>query len=453
MLDPNFLRENADKVRAYVTSGRGRAEKVDIDKWLELDKQRTSLIIKKDDLNRKKNELAKLGQEGKIEEVRELGRQIKEETSKVEEEYNKVTKEWQEILDWLPNVPLADVPYGTSADDNVEIKAWIPGTGYVDPKFLDGAEGSANAMPNVGSNANEEFQPRPHWEIGQELNLIDLDAGSRTSGSRFYYLKNEAYLLIEGIFYILTKRLLEEGFSPMVVPLLVREEALYAVGQFPEEKDQVYAIKTDNIENANQLYLIGSSESSNFNYYRDAILDEAELPEKIMAKTTCFRSEAGSWGKDVRGIKRTHQFEKLEMNMIIKNDLDAALAAHEYLLSINEWLLQQLEIPYHVINMCLGDLGYNAAAKKYDVEVWLPSTGEFMEVMSDSITTDYQTRRFNIRYRDENRQLQYAYTLNDTGATHRLLIAILDHYQQKDGSVKVPKVLQEYVGKEVIKRG
>jgi len=174
------------------------------------------------------------------------------------------------------------------------------------------------------------------------------------------------------------------------------------------------------------------------------------LPVKMVAQTDCFRSEAGSWGKDVRGMKRVHQFEKMEMDMVIEATEEKARETQEYLLGLNEWLLQQLELPYHVINMCTGDLGYAAAAKKYDVEVWLPEQKAFMEVMSDSITTDFQSRRLNIKYQDDKGNKNYAYTVNDTGATQRLLIAIIEHYQQQDGTIKVPKVLQPMLGKEYI---
>jgi seryl-tRNA synthetase len=224
---------------------------------------------------------------------------------------------------------------------------------------------------------------------------------------------------------------------------------LYGSSHFPGDADQVYKLEAEYLEDSNSLYLIGSSEPSNFAYFADKILDLSS-PIKVMAQTPCFRSEVGSWGRDVRGIKRTHQFDKIEMNVIMEADDDKAREMQEYLLSINEWLLQTLQIPYHVINMCIGDLGYYAASKKYDVEFWTPTMGGFTELMSNSITTDYQSRRLNIRYKDANGNLKYAYTLNDTGITHRILIALLDHYQQSDGTLKVPEALVDYVGKEFI---
>jgi seryl-tRNA synthetase len=256
---------------------------------------------------------------------------------------------------------------------------------------------------------------------------------------------------MNGIFHLLTEKLLSEGFILMYVPTLVKERLLYGTSHFPADADQVYKVDSSNVENKRALYLLGSAESSLIGYWMDKVIKKENLPIKATAITTCFRSEAGSWGKDVRGIKRVHQFDKQEMIMIVENSVDQARKAHEYLLSINEWLLQKLELPYRVINMCYGELGYAAAAKKYDYELWLPSQQSFMEVGSNSITTDYQARRLNIRYQDDDKKIKYVYTLNDTGATHRLLIGIIDHYQQSDGSLLVPKVLRKYVGKDKIK--
>jgi seryl-tRNA synthetase len=256
-----------------------------------------------------------------------------------------------------------------------------------------------------------------------------------------------------GVFDMLMKKIMADGFIPMYVPVLTKERALYGSSQFPADMDQIYKIDNAYVEEGQSLYLIGSSEPSLFAYYADTCVKREELPIKMFALTPCFRSEAGSWGKDVRGIKRVHQFDKLEMDIVALPDLKAAIELHEYMLGINEWLLQTLELPYHVINMCTGDLGYAAAAKKYDVEVWLPGDKVFMETMSDSMTTDYQARRMNIKCNDKysfgGREL--VYTLNDTGATHRLLIALIEHYQQADGSIKVPAALKSYINKDFIK--
>lgn len=451
MVDPNVLRENPEKFKKLIANGRADGSKADVVKWLELDKKRSQLIQNADKLKSERNELSK-GIQGKPNpEIVEKVKNLKIEIEKFDSEINAIESEWKRILDWVPNLPLAEVPEGRGSDENVEIKAWEPADGYLQHDKLGLAEHSGKYMPKTGVHADKEFTPKPHWEIGVDLDLMDLEAGSKTSGSRFYYLKGDGVLLVYAVFDLLFKKLLKEGFQPMIVPLLVREKALYGSSHFPGDADQVYKLDNVNLEDeTNALYLIGSSEPSNFAYFMDKTLDLKENPVKIMAQTPCFRSEVGSWGKDVRGIKRTHQFDKLEMNIVMEANDEKAREMHEYLLSLNEWLMQELKIPYHVINMCLGDLGYYAAAKKYDIEFWTPSQNAYTEVMSDSITTDYQTRRLNIKYTDKEGNKKYAYTLNDTGITHRILIAILEHYQQSDGSLLVPDVLQEYVGKKKI---
>ena len=244
-----------------------------------------------------------------------------------------------------------------------------------------------------------------------------------------------------GINRMLTDELVRRGYMPIVPPLLVRERSLYGTSQFPEGRDQVYEIKTDNVEEPLPLFLVGSSEPANFSYFMDRTLDADELPVKIFASTPCFRSEAGSWGKDVKGIKRVHQFDKIEMNAVCTEGQSAAI--FEEFGEINEWLLQQLELPYRIVDKCTGDAGYLATHRQRDVEVWLSGSREYMEVMTDTNTTDYQSRRLNIRYRGDDGGLRYAHTVNDTGcAMGRMLIAILDNYQQADGSVAVPPVLR-----------
>ncbi|CAG0939334.1 seryl-tRNA synthetase [Candidatus Brocadiaceae bacterium] len=453
MLDVNYIRANPDKIRNLVNIGRASNDKVDIDKWLYLDTQRRELLVKLDEINRKRNELAQKGKQGvDIESLKEEGRKLKEESTQLNTQIEELTKQWQGILDWIPNIPYEEVPVGTTSNQNIEFKAWTPESSYLPAEKLSGAEGSAASMPKYAVNSTKNFTPRPHWEIGPALDIMDLEAGPKVSGSRFYYIKKEGALIIMAVFNLLMKKLLQDGFDPMLVPLLVKERVLYGSGHFPGDADQIYKLENKYVEDNSQLYLLGSSEPSNFAYFMDKILNFDELPVKVMAQTACFRSEVGSWGKDVRGIKRTHQFDKLEMNMIIEADDEKAREMHEYLLSINEWLLQELKLPYHIINMCTGDLGYYAAAKKYDVEVWLPSTAEYMEVMSDSITTDFQTRRLNIKYRDQEGNLKYPYTLNDTGATHRLLIAIIEHYQTENGDLNVPDVLRDFVGKNLVSK-
>jgi seryl-tRNA synthetase len=296
---------------------------------------------------------------------------------------------------------------------------------------------------------DQDFPPLHYADIAEKLGGIDLIQGAKVSGSRFAYLIGDIARLQIALQQMLTSKLLTDGFAPIVPPLLVRERSLYGTSHFPEGRDQVYEIKPTNVEEGNELFLVGSSEPANFSYFMDRTLPEAELPIRIFAVTPCFRSEAGSWGKDVKGIKRVHQFDKLELNAVCTGAQAADIYAE--FLAINEWLLQSLELPYHVIAKSTGDAGYLATHRQRDVEVWLSGTREFMEVTTDTDTSDYQARRLNIRYKPAEGPVQFANTVNDTGcAFGRMLIAILDNYQQKDGSVMVPTVLRPVVGKDTL---
>jgi seryl-tRNA synthetase len=306
-------------------------------------------------------------------------------------------------------------------------------------------------MPKAPLHSDsQDFAALHYSELGERLGGIDTIQGGKVSGSRFAYILGDVALLQMAIHRLLTDHLIGRGYSPVVPPLLVRERALFGTSQFPEGRDQVYEIKTDNVEEPLPLFLVGSSEPANFSYFMDRTLEEAALPYRVFAATPCFRSEAGSWGKDVRGIKRVHQFDKIEMNAVCTESQSGAI--YEEFRTINEWLLQQLELPYRIVDKCTGDAGYLASYRQRDVEVWMSGSGEFMEVMTDTHTSDYQARRLNIRYRPSGGGIRHCHTVNDTGcAMGRMLIAILDNYQQSDGSVKVPEALQPMVGKEALR--
>lgn len=455
MLSIQYIKSNINKVKENIINRGFDSKKADIDRLLILDKEKNDLQIEIDKLRESRNELSKLmgSKRGDLpQELINEGKIIKDRINELEPLLSEKVKEWNTIMSFIPNISLDDVPIGNSEEENIEIKAWSPTMGEFSGDKLSKANGSIEYMPKWGSNSDKDFTPIPHYEIGKKLDLLDLETGAKVSGSRFYYLKNEGQLLMYALFDLVLKKLLKDNFIPMYVPLLVRERALFGTSHFPADADQVYEIKNDYLEEKYSLYLIGSSEPSLFSYYSDKVIDHSVLPIKMFTQSPCFRSEAGSWGKDIRGMKRVHQFEKMEMDIILENDIVKAQEIMDYLLGINEWLLRELEIPYHVINMCTSDLGYAAAAKKYDIEVFIPSDNKYMEVMSDSITTDFQSRRLNIKYKDKDGNKNYAYTINDTAATHRLLIAIIEHYQQSDGSIKIPKALQGFFDKEYIKR-
>jgi seryl-tRNA synthetase len=448
MIDIKEIRENPQRLREVIRLRRVDPAKADLDRWLELDQQRRQLRAALDGINAEKNKLASLGL-GKDDPdtARRWGQELREKSRTLEDSLSQVTKEWQAILDWFPNWPHPDMPKGQSEADNVEERAWIPGTGYLSSGQLGKNGHTAPLMPQKPLHADDaNFTPLHHAELGEKLGGVDTLQGAKASGSRFAYILGDMAAMQLAIHQLLVEKLLSQEFQPIIPPLLVRERSLYGTSHFPEGRDQVYEIKPHNVEDAGELFLIGSSEPANFSYFMDKTFSENELPIKAFAATPCFRSEAGSWGKDVKGIKRLHQFDKIEMNAVSTREQSELI--YEEFLKINEWLLQTLELPYHVIDKCSGDAGYLASHRQRDVEVWLSGAREFMEVMTDTNTTDYQSRRLNIRYKSRDGAIHFCHTINDTGcAMGRMLIAILDNYQQTDGSVKVPKALQPFVKK------
>ncbi len=447
MIDVKTIRAETEALREAIRLRKVDPEKADVDRWLELDVKRRQLQGEIDALNIEKKQLAKLGRENP-DAAREKGQQLREQGRTLERQMGELTGEWQQILDWFPNWPHADMPRGAGEEDNPEIKVWIPARGYLDEEKLGKGNDSAQYMPQFPLHGDGEFAAVHHAELGVQLGGVDTLQASQVSGSRFAYLRGDMSRLQYALSRLLIDELFQRGYEMFVPPLLVRERALYGTSHFPEGRDQVYAINSDNVEDGSQLFLIGSSEPTNFSYFADRTLDAEELPVKLFAYTACFRSEAGSWGKDVKGIKRVHQFDKIEMNAVCLPGQSEAIYAE--LAEINEWLLQQLQLPYRIVDKCSGDAGYLASHRQCDMEVWMSGSREYMEVMTDTNTTDYQARRLNIRYKG-GKERGFCHTVNDTGcAMGRLLIAILDNYQQSDGSVKVPEVLRAVLGKDVL---
>lgn len=449
MIDVREVRSNPDSMREAIRIRKVDPSLADLDRWLELDERKRSLQLEIDALNGEKKQLARLGKSDP-EKARAQGQQLREKGKQLEQEMNAVTSGWQDILDWFPNWPHPDMPAGTSDADNVEIKAWIPQSGYLDGSLLGIGEKSAVSMPVRPYHAAAgDFTPLHHAEMGAALGGVDTLQGSKVSGSRFAYLIGDIARLQYGLTQLLADELLNRGYDMVVPPLLVRERSLYGTSHFPEGRDQVYEIKSHNVEEDVPLFLVGSSEPTNFSYFMDRTLRAEQLPVKIFAATSCFRSEAGSWGKDVKGIKRVHQFDKIEMNAVCAPDQSDAI--YEEFGQINEWLLQTLQLPYRVVEKCHGDAGYLASHRQRDLDVWLSGSREYMEVMTDTNTTDYQARRLNIRFKGEKGGPEFCHTVNDTGcAMGRMLIAIMDNYQQPEGDVLVPEPLRRVMGKERI---
>ena len=452
MIDPKQARANAGRLKEIVRLRKVDPARADVDRWLELDARRRALQTAIDGLNSEKKKIAALGKSDPNA-ARQKGQEIREKSRALDAEASEVNAEWAALMDWFPNFIDPEMPEGQGEADNVEECAWVPGQGYLDSGTLGRANHSAEFMPARPPHSGDvDFKPLHYTELGERLGGIDTLQGGKVSGSRFAYLLGDIALMQMAIHRLLTDELLRRGFTPFIPPLLVRERALHGTSQFPEGRDQVYEIKTHNIEEPLPLFLVGSSEPANFSYFMDRMLDEADLPMRVFAATPCFRSEAGSWGKDVRGIKRVHQFDKIEMNAVCTPDQSADM--YRQFREMNEWLMQQLALPYRIVDKCTGDAGYLASYRQRDVEVWMAGSQEFMEVMTDTNTSDYQARRLNIRYRGNDGKVRHCHTVNDTGcAMGRMLIAILDNYQQPEGSVRVPEALRPLMGKDLLGPG
>jgi seryl-tRNA synthetase len=315
----------------------------------------------------------------------------------------------------VPNVPAADVPEGLTDADNVEIRRW-------------------------GERPAFSFTPRDHVELGEILDLIDFKRAVRIAGTRTYYLKNEAVLLELAVLRFTLDHMMRRGFIPMLVPHLVKDEAMIGTAYFPGGEEQAYRVEKDAVN------LIGTAEVPLTAYHYDEILHESELPKRYVGMSTCYRREAGTYGRDTRGLYRIHQFHKLEQVIICTADEQVSIVEHEDIVRHAEEILQALQLPYRVVNVCGGDLGA-PQVKKYDIETWMPSRNGYGETHSASRFYDFQARRLKLRYRDRQGRVHYAHTLNNTViASPRILIPILEIYQQEDGSVIVPEALRPYMG-------
>ncbi|HJR91516.1 MAG TPA: serine--tRNA ligase, partial [Acidimicrobiia bacterium] len=320
-------------------------------------------------------------------------------------------------------------------------RLWLTVPNLVDPTAAEGQEDEGEVLREVGERPEFGFVPRDYADLGESLDVIDTERAAKVSGSRFGYLKGRAVLLEFALVRWAFDKLVGAGHTPMVPPVLVREEALVGTGFFPADRDQVYAVQED------ELYLVGTSEVPLAAYHGDEIFEAADLPARYAGFSTCFRREAGTYGKDTTGIFRVHQFDKVEMFVFCRPE--DSPGEHERLLGIEESLVQDLDVPYRVVNIPAGDLGASAA-KKYDIEAWFPSQERYREITSCSNTTDYQARRLRVRYRADGSN-EVTHTLNGTAcAIGRTILAILENHQRSDGSVEIPAALRPYTGFDAI---
>lgn len=418
MLDINFIRENSKLVQSEADA---KGVKADISKLLKLDDRRRELIAEVESLRAERNEVANSMKGGKPSaELIEQGKVIKEKLSTIENEFNEVVAEYNQAMLGVPNIMHETVVRAPGEEGNTVVRT-------------------------VGKKPEFDFKVLDHVELGEELDLIDMKTAAKVSGARFYYLKGDLVLLEQALVSWILHKLVAKGFTPVQTPTLVREEMMEATGFFPAERNEIYTVNPDD----DNLYLAGTSEVPLTGLHLVNKLNQSDLPKFYVGYSTCYRREAGSYGKDTQGILRVHQFNKLEMYCFA--DPSKSWEIHEKMLSIEEEILTELGLHYQVINIGSGDLGA-PAAKKYDCEVWIPSQKKFRELTSCSNCTDYQSRRMNIKYKDENGKSTFVHTLNGTAmASTRTLIAIIENYQTKDGHVVIPEVLRPFIGgKEII---
>ncbi len=418
MLDIKFIRENKDIVEA---GARKKRIKVDIERLLELDTKRRELQATYDQKRAEQNVASEAIAKASPEERQKLiasMQQVKETLKLAEESLAEVMKEWRLLMLHVPNVPDISVPEGESDADNQEVKLW----GEL-PKF--------------------DFEPKSASELLLANDMADLERGAKVAGFRGYFLKNDGVRLVWALERFVQDRFMNrEGFQPMIVPSLVRKEPFMGTGYLPQSEEDLY--KTQDGD-----YLAGTAEVAAMGYYMDEILDKKDLPIKFFAFSPCFRREAGSHGKDEKGIFRVHEFVKYEQVILCEASHEESVRHHEELTANSEALLQELKLPYHVVLNCGGDIGLGQV-KKYDIEAWMPSEKRYRETHSSSYFHDFQTRRLNIRYRD-GETVRFAHSLNNTAlALPRILCHIVENYQQADGSIAIPEALRPYMGKDSI---
>jgi seryl-tRNA synthetase len=418
MLDPQLLRTDPEAVAAALAP---RGYELDVDAWRELESRRKDLQIHVQELQNQKNQSAKsIGQaksrgediQPLLEEVRHLGEKL----SRAETQFGEVRDQQQAWLMEIPNLALPGVPAGADENDNVEIRKW-------------------------GEPTKFDFEPRGHVELGEKSGMIDSPSAAKLAGSRFVVLKDGLSRMHRALAqFMLDVHTREHGYTEVYLPYLVNTETMTGTGQLPKFEEDAFATTDDP-----PRYLIPTAEVPMTNLVAGEIVNAEDLPLRFTSQTPCFRREAGSYGKDTRGIIRQHQFEKVELVQITRpEDSSAAL---EQLTSHAESILQRLEIPYRVIVLCTGDMGF-ASAQTFDIEAWLPGQGTYREISSCSVCTDFQARRMKARWRNpDTGKPELVHTLNGSGlAVGRTLIAVMENYQQQDGSIRVPEVLQPYMG-------
>ncbi|MFA6608320.1 MAG: serine--tRNA ligase [Candidatus Paceibacterota bacterium] len=417
MLDIKFIRENSDIIK--MASAKKHLS-FNVDELVASDTKRLEILKTVEDLRAQQNLASEAITKATTEERNGLidsMRRVKDDLKQKEEELEEVMKTWRTLMLAVPNIPDISVPEGASDADNVEVKKW----GDI-PQF--------------------SFEVLDHTQIMEAQDMVDFERGTKTSGFRGYFLKNDGAMLEMAVWQYAMSRWQGKGFTPMLVPSLVRRETLLGTGYLPQGEDDLYKDGND--------YFAGTGEVATMFYHSDEVLDVKSLPKKYIVWSPCFRKEAGSHGKDVKGLVRVHEFYKCEQVVLCEASHETSVKYHEEIREHSEEMMQELGLTYHTVANCGGDLGLGQV-KKYDIEVWMPSQEKYRETHSASYFHDFQTRRLNIRYKDTEGKLHYVHSLNNTAAaTPRLITAIIENYQQADGTIKVPEVLVPFMGGKTV---
>ncbi len=421
MLDIKFIRENKDIVKAAALK---KHIEIDIDRLIEVDDDRRKRIAsfekKKAEQNAVSEQIVRIKDQSEQDNLITKMRMLKDVIAGDEAELKEVMKEWQYLMVRVPNIPDMSVPEGESDADNQEIRKW-------------------------GEIKEFGFEPKNHMELMQNLSIVDFERGTKIAGFRGHVLKGDAVRLQFALFQFVQDKLQEiGGFTPAIIPSLLKKEPFIGTCFLPQSEEDLYKTQDEN-------YLAGTGEVGMMGYFMDEVLDKKDFPIKFLAFSPCFRREAGSHGKDAKGLMRVHEFFKLEQVVLCEASHEESVKIHEEITENSEKIMQALNIPYRVVVNSGGDLGLGQV-KKYDIEGWVPSEKKYRETHSSSYFHDFQTRRLNIKYKDENGKLKFAHSLNNTAiATPRVLIHIIENNQNEDGSINVPEALQKYMGKDIIK--
>lgn len=436
MLDIRYIREHKEELKRAIKDKR---LDLDLDRLVEVDNTRRFLITEVEKLQEERNKLSAKVSQATDDHDRQFliegGQKIKQKIEKLEEQLKEVLSLFDKLMILVPTIPAPDTPPGESDQDNVEVYRW-------------------------GEIAKFDFKPLDHFELGKKLDIIDFERGAKVAGYRGYYIKNEGVMLVMGLMMFALNKMVQKGYKPFIPPTLIKEFVLFGSGYFKgleynDETDEIYQIASSDKEESGEKskdkkFLIGTAEPSLLAYYSGETLKEKDLPIKFCGFSQCYRSEIGSYGKDTKGLYRVHEFFKVEQVVLAKNDLEASDKLQEEMVEITKKIHEELGLPYRVIRICGGDLSAGKY-KQFDYEVWMPGLNRWGETGSASNFLTWQSKRLDVKYEKEDRKKDHVIMLNNTALpSPRPLIAILENFQQKDGSVRIPEVLVPYTGFSVI---